>query len=85
MIIITEKGKGKVKLTDKQMSVIMSGLAVATVHWNELADQEVTTTSKDLLVTSFYLLKTYAKSAGISEKDVIEAIKNSMKTYKKGK
>lgn len=74
MKIFTKKGKGKVKLTDKQMSVIMSGLAMAFAHWKELSDPEVTTTRKELVNTSHYLLTAYAKSAGVSEKDLTEAI-----------
>lgn len=78
MIIRTDEGSGEVKLTDEQMSAIMSGLAVATVHWNELADPEVTTTKEKLIETSHYLLTAYAKSVGISKKEVAEAIDEAM-------
>lgn len=74
MRIITRKGKGKVNLTDEQMSAIMSALAVATVHWDELADPEVTTNRATLIGTSYHLLTTYAKSAGVSEKELAEAL-----------
>lgn len=83
MIILTEKGKGKVNLTDEQMSVIMSGLAVAFSHWNELADPEVTTSREDLMNTFYYLLTAYAKSVGLSKKDVAKAIDNAVNNYKK--
>ena len=76
MRIVTRKGKGKVNLTDEQMSAIMSALAVATVHWDELADPKVTTNRATLIGTSYYLLKTYAKSAGVSEKELAEALLN---------
>ena len=78
MIIRTDKGSGKVKLTDEQMSAIMSALAVATVHWDELADPEVTTNKATLIGVSHYLLTAYAKSVGISEKEVAEAIDAAM-------
>lgn len=83
MKILTEKGKGKVKLTDEQMSVIFSGLAVAIVHWNELADPEVTTTREDLIETSHYLLTAYAKSVGVSAEEVREAIDKATEEYEK--
>lgn len=83
MRIITEKGKGKVKLTDEQMSAIMSALAVATAHWKELADPGVTTTRETLIGVSHYLLTAYAKSVGISEKEVAEAIDKATEEYKK--
>lgn len=83
MRIITEKGKGKVKLTDEQMSAIMSALAVATVHWDELADPEVTTSRATLIGVSHYLLTAYAKSVGISEKEVAEAIDKATEEYYK--
>lgn len=83
MRIITEKGKGKVKLTDEQMSAIMSALAVATVHWDELADPEVITSRATLIGVSHYLLTAYAKSVGISEKEVKEAIDKATEEYTK--
>lgn len=82
MRIVTEKGKGKVRLTDEQMSAIMSALAVATVHWDELADPEVTTSRATLIGTSYYLLKTYAKSAGVSEKELAEALDEAAEEQK---
>lgn len=57
MIVITSKGKTKLTLTDKQMSVLMSALAVATVNWEELKDPEVTTTKEDLLSLGVYVLE----------------------------
>lgn len=83
MRIVTEKGKGKVKLTDKQMSAIMSALAVATLHWDELADPGVTTSKKDLIDISYYLLTAYAKSVGISEKEVRESLDKATIGYEK--
>lgn len=56
MIIMTQKGKTKLVLTDKQMSVLMSALSAATVNWNELKDPEVTTTQDDLIQLSAYVL-----------------------------
>lgn len=55
MIVVTRKGKTKLTLTDKQMSVLMSALA-ETVNWEELKDPEVTTTKEDLLELGIYLL-----------------------------
>lgn len=83
MRIITEKGKGKVKLTDEQMSVIMSALALATAHWDELADPGVTTNTATLIGVSHYLLTAYAKSVGVSAKEVKEAIDKAAEEYKK--
>lgn len=57
MKVITSKGKTKLKLTDKQMSVLMSALAVTTIYWEELKDSEVTTTKEDLLELSEYIIK----------------------------
>lgn len=61
MKVITSKGKTKFTLTDKQMSVLMSALAVATVNWEELKDPEVTTTKKDLLELATYIIKEVLK------------------------
>jgi hypothetical protein len=83
MKIWTKKGKGKVKLTDEQMSAIMSGLAIASVHCDELVDPEVATSKETFINTSNYLLKTYAKSAGNSEKELVEAIYKAKNDYKK--
>lgn len=83
MKILTQKGKGKVKLTDEQMSAIMSALAVATAHWDELADPEATTNRATLIDVSHYLLTAYAKSVGISEKEVKEAIDKAIEEYTK--
>lgn len=57
MKVITTKGKTKLTLTDKQMSALMSALAVATVDWEELKDPEVTTTEEDLLELAIYILE----------------------------
>ena len=56
MIVETSKGKTELTLTDKQMSVLMSALAAATVNWEEIKDPEVTTTKEDLLKLSTYVL-----------------------------
>lgn len=56
MIIMTQKGKTKLVLTDKQMSALVSALAAATVNWNELKDPEVSTTQDDLIQLSAYVL-----------------------------
>lgn len=82
MRIVTGKGKGKVKLTDEQMSAIMSALALATAHWDELADPGVTTNVATLIGVSHYLLTAYAKSVGVSEKEVAEAIHEAAEEYK---
>lgn len=72
MIINSKKGYAKVKLNDKQMSAIMSAMAVATVHWDELKDPEVTATQEDLLRAGLYLIESYLKANGISEKEMGE-------------
>lgn len=56
MIIMTQKGKTKLVLTDRQMSALMSALSAATVNWNELKDPEVSTTQDDLIQLSAYVL-----------------------------
>lgn len=61
MIVVTREGKTKLTLTDKQMSALMSALAAATVNWEELKDQEVTTTKEDLLNLSAYVLEQASK------------------------
>ena len=68
MKIISKKGRAKVKLNDEQMSAIMSALAVATVHWDELKDPEVTVTKYDLLNSGLHLLESYMKANGVNEK-----------------
>lgn len=55
MIVVTRKGKTKLTLTDKQMSVLMSALAAATVNWEELKDPGVTTTKDDLIELSAHI------------------------------
>lgn len=70
MKIISKKGCAKVKLDDKQMSAIMSALAVATVHWDELKDPEVTTTKDDLLLAGLHLVESYMKANGVSETEM---------------
>lgn len=72
MIIKSKKGYAKVKLDDKQMSAIMSAMAVATVHWDELKDPEVTATRDDLLHASLHLIESYMKANGVSEKEMGE-------------
>lgn len=72
MKIISKKGYAKVKLNDKQMSAIMSALAVATIHWDELKDPEVTATRDDLLRAGLHLVESYMKADGVSEKEMGE-------------
>lgn len=60
MIIVSKRGHGKVKLTDEQMSHIMSGLAAAYAKWDQIKDKEVSTTKNDLLLVSSHLLDSYA-------------------------
>ena len=72
MIIKSKKGRAKVELNDKQMSAIMSALAVATVHWDELKDPEVTATQDDLLHAGLHLVESYMKANGVSEKEMGE-------------
>ena len=57
MIVETNTGYTRIKFSDKQLSVLMSALAVATVKWNEIKDPEVTTTEKDLEKLSIYILE----------------------------
>lgn len=72
MKIISKKGHAKVDINDKQMSAIMSALAVATVHWDELKDPEVTATRDDLLHAGLHLVESYMKANGVSEKEMGE-------------
>lgn len=72
MIINSKKGHAKVKLDDKQMSAIMSALAVATVHWDELKDPEATATQEDLLRAGLHLIESYLKANGASDKEMGE-------------
>lgn len=72
MKIISKKGHAKVKLNDKQMSAIMSALAVATVHWEEIKDPEVTATQDDLSRAGLHLIESYLKANGASEKEISE-------------
>lgn len=74
MIINSKKGHAKVKLDDKQMSAIMSALATATVHWEEIKDPEVTATQDDLLRAGLYLIESYLKANGASEKELSEVL-----------
>lgn len=55
MIIMTKKNKTKIVLNDKQLSDLVSLLAVGVVKFDELKDKEVTTTQKDLLELSTYI------------------------------
>lgn len=57
MIVETNTGYTRIKFSDKQLSALMSALAVATVKWNEIKDPEVTTTEKDLEELSIYILE----------------------------
>lgn len=72
MIINSKKGHAKVDINDEQMSAIMSALAVATNHWNELKDPEVTTTEEDLIRVGLYLMESYLIANGASEKELSE-------------
>lgn len=74
MKIISKKGHAKVDMNDKQMSAIMSALAVATVHWDELKDPEVTATQDDLLHAGLHLIESYLKANGVSEKEMSEVL-----------
>lgn len=55
MIIVTSKDKIKLILNDKQLSILMSALACATVKWNKVKDKEVKWTQKDLWELSEYI------------------------------
>lgn len=55
MIIMTKKNKTKIVLNDKQLSDLVSLLAVGVVKFDELKDKEVTTTQKDLLELSTHI------------------------------
>ena len=71
MRIISKKGRAKVDINDKQMSAIMSALAVATVRWDELKDPEVTTTKDDLQHAGLQLVESYMKANGVSKKEMV--------------
>lgn len=55
MIVMTQKNKTKIVLNDKQLSDLLSLLAVGVVEFDELKDKEVTTTQKDLVELSAYI------------------------------
>lgn len=55
MIVMTKKNKTKIVLNDKQLSNLLSLLAVGVVKFDELKDKEVTTTQKDLVELSTYI------------------------------
>ena len=55
MIVMTKKNKTKIVLNDKQLSDLLSLLAVGVVKFDELKDKEVTTTQKDLVELSAYI------------------------------
>ena len=57
MIVETNTGYTRIKFSDKQLSALMSALAVVTVKWNEIKDPEVTTTKEDLVDLSIYILE----------------------------
>ena len=57
MIVETNTEYTRIKFSDKQLSALMSALAVATVKWNEIKDPEVTTTKEDLEELSIYILE----------------------------
>lgn len=65
MIIVTQKNKTKLVLNDKQLSDLVSLLAVGVVEFDKLKDKEVTTTREDLLELSDHIFKTI----GINFKD----------------
>lgn len=56
MIVVTENNKTKIVLNDKQLSDLLSLLAVGVVKFDELKDKEVTTTQKDLVELSLNIL-----------------------------
>lgn len=74
MKIVSKKGHAKVDINDKQMSAIMSALAAATVHWEEIKDPEVTATQEDLLRAGLHLIESYLKANGASEKELSEVL-----------
>lgn len=55
MIIMTKKNKTKIVLNDKQLSDLLSLLAVGVVEFDQLKDKGVTTTQKDLLELSTHI------------------------------
>lgn len=57
MIVMTKKNKTKIVLNDKQLSDLLSLLAVGVVEFDQLKDKGVTTTQKDLLELSTHIFK----------------------------
>lgn len=55
MIVVTKKNKTKIVLNDKQLSNLLSLLAVGVVEFDRLKDKGVTTTQKDLLELSEHI------------------------------
>lgn len=55
MIVVTQKNKTKIVFNDKQLSNLLSLLAVGVAKFDELKDKEVTTTQKDLVELSAYI------------------------------
>lgn len=59
MIFISSEGKVNLSFNDKELSALLSALAVATVKWNKIKDREVTTKEdlEKLAVTIFTQLR----------------------------
>ena len=55
MIVMAKKNRTKIVLNDKQLSNLLSLLAVGVAKFGELKDKEVTTTQKDLVELSAYI------------------------------
>lgn len=72
MIVVSKKGYTKIKLTDKQMSVIMSALAAATMHWDDIKDPEVTTTRDDLINVGYELLTKFIGTTDLSKVEIFD-------------
>lgn len=55
MIVVTKKNKTKIVLNDKQLSNLLSLLAVGVVKFEQLKDKEVLTSREDLIELSDYI------------------------------
>lgn len=60
MKIKSDPGEGFIRLTDEQISHLMSALAFATVYWDCSVEEDNSTTAEDLMDVSISILEQYS-------------------------